>query len=148
MAHSFIQSIVKGVHSFCPNNKYSSVLPTSGSQDIALHSAEASEVLYTYQYIYGQTPPPLGEVINILDEDDRQQKRIKNVYGSQNSDDLSDIPNNESHDSEKDKLCCEKIKKMFALQTLIVTVSAAFVVALVVGFFTGYCCGRRCTKGN
>ena len=73
MAHSFIQSIVKGVHSFCPNNKYSSVLPTSGSQDIALHSAEASEVLYTYQYIYGQTPPPLGEVINILDEESSEE---------------------------------------------------------------------------
>jgi len=29
---------------------------------------------------------------------------------------------------------------------LIITVSAGAVAALVVGFVTGYCCGRRCHK--
>jgi hypothetical protein len=35
---------------------------------------------------------------------------------------------------------------LFSLETLIITVSAGAVAALVVGFVTGYCCGRRCRK--
>jgi len=35
---------------------------------------------------------------------------------------------------------------LFSLETLIITVSAGAVAALVVGFVTGYCCGRRCQK--
>ena len=37
---------------------------------------------------------------------------------------------------------------MFSLETLIITVSAGAVAALVVGFVTGYCCGRRCNKDD
>jgi semaphorin 6 len=35
---------------------------------------------------------------------------------------------------------------LFSLETLIITVSAGAVAALVVGFVTGYCCGRKCQK--
>jgi len=35
---------------------------------------------------------------------------------------------------------------LFGLETLIITVSAGAVAALVVGFVTGYCCGRKCQK--
>ena len=35
---------------------------------------------------------------------------------------------------------------LFSLETLIITVSAGAVAALVVGFVTGYCCGRKCHK--
>ena len=37
---------------------------------------------------------------------------------------------------------------LFSLETLIITVSAGAVAALVVGFVTGYCCGRRCHKDS
>lgn len=37
---------------------------------------------------------------------------------------------------------------LFSLETLIITVSAGAVAALVVGFVTGYCCGRRCQKDD
>ena len=37
---------------------------------------------------------------------------------------------------------------LFSLETLIITVSAGAVAALVVGFVTGYCCGRRCHKDD
>jgi len=35
---------------------------------------------------------------------------------------------------------------MFSLEKFIITVSAGAVAALVVGFVTGYCCGRKCQK--
>jgi len=35
---------------------------------------------------------------------------------------------------------------LFTLETLIITVSAGAVAALVLGFVTGYCCGRKCGK--
>ena len=34
----------------------------------------------------------------------------------------------------------------FTLETLIITVSAGAVAVLVLGFVTGYCCGRKCGK--
>ena len=37
---------------------------------------------------------------------------------------------------------------LFSLETLIITVSAGAVAALVVGFVTGYCCGRKCRKDD
>jgi hypothetical protein len=40
----------------------------------------------------------------------------------------------------------EPSQVLFSLETLIITVSAGAVAALVVGFVTGYCCGRRCHK--
>jgi len=40
----------------------------------------------------------------------------------------------------------EPSQLLFSLETLIITVSAGAVAALVVGFVTGYCCGRRCQK--
>jgi len=40
----------------------------------------------------------------------------------------------------------EQSQLLFSLETLIITVSAGAVAALVVGFVTGYCCGRRCQK--
>eukprot|EP00096_Caligus_rogercresseyi_P008854 TRINITY_DN2875_c0_g2_i2.p1 TRINITY_DN2875_c0_g2~~TRINITY_DN2875_c0_g2_i2.p1 ORF type:complete len:852 (-),score=235.20 TRINITY_DN2875_c0_g2_i2:775-3330(-) len=35
---------------------------------------------------------------------------------------------------------------LFSLETLVITVSAGAVAALVVGFVIGYCCGRKCGK--
>lgn len=35
---------------------------------------------------------------------------------------------------------------LFTLETLIITVSAGAVAALVLGFVSGYCCGRKCGK--
>ena len=37
---------------------------------------------------------------------------------------------------------------LFSLETLIITVSAGAVAALVLGFVTGYCCGRKCRKDD
>ena len=42
----------------------------------------------------------------------------------------------------------EPSQVLFSLETLIITVSAGAVAALVVGFVTGYCCGRRCHKDS
>jgi hypothetical protein len=42
----------------------------------------------------------------------------------------------------------EPSQVLFSLETLIITVSAGAVAALVVGFVTGYCCGRRCQKDS
>ena len=42
----------------------------------------------------------------------------------------------------------EPSQVLFSLETLIITVSAGAVAALVVGFVTGYCCGRRCRKDD
>ena len=42
----------------------------------------------------------------------------------------------------------EASQALFSLETLIITVSAGAVAALVVGFVTGYCCGRRCHKDD
>ncbi len=42
----------------------------------------------------------------------------------------------------------EASQVLFSLETLIITVSAGAVAALVVGFVTGYCCGRRCRKDD
>ena len=42
----------------------------------------------------------------------------------------------------------EASQVLFSLETLIITVSAGAVAALVVGFVTGYCCGRRCHKDD
>ncbi len=42
----------------------------------------------------------------------------------------------------------ETSQVLFSLETLIITVSAGAVAALVVGFVTGYCCGRRCNKDD
>lgn len=37
---------------------------------------------------------------------------------------------------------------LFSLETLIITVSAGAVAALVVGFVTGFCCGKQCRKDD
>ena len=42
----------------------------------------------------------------------------------------------------------ETSQVLFSLETLIITVSAGAVAALVVGFVTGFCCGRRCHKDD
>ena len=42
----------------------------------------------------------------------------------------------------------EASQVLFSLETLIITVSAGAVAALVVGFVTGYCCGQRCHKDD
>lgn len=39
-------------------------------------------------------------------------------------------------------------QQLFSLEMLVITVSAGAVAALVVGFVTGYCCGRRCRKDD
>ena len=72
MAESFIQSIEQGVHAFCPSKLFASKYSKKGLQSLAIDSAEASEVLYTYQYLYNEPPPPLGEVINIIDDNDKK----------------------------------------------------------------------------
>ena len=42
----------------------------------------------------------------------------------------------------------EPNQQQFSLEMLLITVSAGAVAALVVGFVTGYCCGRRCRKDD
>lgn len=37
-------------------------------------------------------------------------------------------------------------QQLFSLEMLVITVSAGAVAALVLGFVTGYCCGRKCRK--
>jgi len=39
-------------------------------------------------------------------------------------------------------------QQQFTLEMLLITVSAGAVAALVVGFVTGYCCGRKCRKDD
>ena len=142
MAESFIQSISQGVHAFCPSKYFLSRTSTS-QHNLAMHSAEASEVLYTYQYLYGETPPPLGQVINIIDSED--QKHNKDIVKTKTKD-YSNIPNKGRNlDGNQENVSSAMV---FSLETLIITVSAGAVAALVVGFVTGYCCGRRCNKGK
>ena len=147
MASSFIQSIVQGVHAFCPNKYFSSKsspnkFDEASQLNHAIHSAEASEVLYTYQYLYGESPPPLGQVINILDDNDLKQG--KNVGNKQKKDHPSATNKGRTTDGGPETVASAMV---FSLETLIITVSAGAVAALVVGFVTGYCCGRRCNKG-
>ena len=40
----------------------------------------------------------------------------------------------------------ESNQQLFSLEMLLITVSAGAVAALVLGFVTGYCCGRKCRK--
>ena len=141
MAESFIQSVSQGVHAFCPS-KYFASQTTTSQHNLAIHSAEASEILYTYQYLYGETPPPLGQVINILDGDD--QKHSQEIQKHKKKQ-FSTTQNKERNLDGNQEIVSSAM--VFSLETLIITVSAGAVAALVVGFVTGYCCGRRCNKG-
>ncbi len=42
----------------------------------------------------------------------------------------------------------ESGEPQFTLEMLLITVSAGAVAALVLGFVTGYCCGRKCRKDD
>ena len=144
MASSFIQSIGQGVHAFCPNKYF--VTPKHNDKtshhNYAIQSAEASDILYSYQYLYGEPPPPIGQVLNILDDSNPKHKDI--AYKKKK--DFSTIPNKgRTMDGRQDSVSSTMV---FSLETLIITVSAGAVAALVVGFVTGYCCGRRCNKGK
>ena len=144
MASSFIQSIGQGVHAFCPNKYF--VTPKQNDKtshhNYAIQSAEASDILYSYQYLYGEPPPPIGQVLNILDDSNPKHKDI--AYKKKK--DFSTIPNKgRTMDGRQDSVSSTMV---FSLETLIITVSAGAVAALVVGFVTGYCCGRRCNKGK
>ena len=63
MESSFIQSIVSGKHAFCP--KVTGIMGSSSSDGV-----QASDALYAYQHLYGMPPPPLGEIVNVLEDDD------------------------------------------------------------------------------
>ena len=145
MAESFIQSIEQGVHAFCPSKHFAKHnYIKGGMQSLAIDSAEASEVLYTYQYLYNEPPPPLGEVINIIDDNDK--KSIENMQKNKKNDNFVNKEKNKNLDGTSYEPASSAM--VFSLETLIITVSAGAVAALVVGFVTGYCCGRRCNKGN
>ena len=143
MAESFIQSIEQGVHAFCPSKLFASKYSKKSLQSLAIDSAEASEVLYTYQYLYNEPPPPLGEVINIIDDNDK--KSIEHMQKNKKND--FSINKDKSRNLDGNSFEPVSSSMVFSLETLIITVSAGAVAALVVGFVTGYCCGRRCNKG-
>ena len=138
MAESFIQSIEEGVHAFCP------MKPIGSKKDNHEFLSEASEIFYTYQYLNHGPPPPLGEVINIID--DNNKKSIENMEKNQKND--YSMNKDKSRNLDGNSFEPASSSMVFSLETLIITVSAGAVAALVVGFVTGYCCGRRCNKGN
>ena len=132
MASSFIQSVKQGIHSFCPATSSSSLTKRNfGAQQanknglLAVDSAEASELLYTYQYIYGQPPPPLGQVVNILEDDSSTgqqyrkdgQSRMMNQNGKKGSMAKGGTPTLGDGGPQT-----ESSQVLFSLETLIITV--------------------------
>lgn len=133
MESTFIQSVEYGKHSFCPM--------VTGIMDAAAPSAHAaSDALYTHQHLYGRPPPPLGEIVNLVDGEDDTSKKDSVKGGSSHA--------TSAKDNKADAPAVAEAPHLFSLETLIITVSAGAVAALVVGFVTGYCCGRRCHKDD
>ena len=60
MEGSFIQSVAHGKHSYCPT--VTGIMDKAGAGPSA-----ASDALYTHQHLYGKPPPPLGEIVNLVD---------------------------------------------------------------------------------
>jgi len=75
----------------------------------------------------------MGTVINQVDQQlSKSEKKEQRKEGASNV--------------QIDHPTVEASVVLFSLETLIITVSAGAVAALVVGFVTGYCCGRKCQK--
>lgn len=129
MATSFLQSVVTGQHVQCPRADVAASSPASTS------AATDDDAMYSYEHFYGRTS--LGQVVNIVDS----QNVDSNVDNSQGiGSGSADSPGGNGVQ------VVESSQVLFSLETLIITVSAGAVAALVVGFVTGYCCGRRCQK--
>ena len=85
--------------------------------------------------MYGQPPPPPGEIVNILGDDDNAKQSAQ--------DGSSATSFNKGHSSSSggsgntDLVNVTEAPHLFSLETLIITVSAGAVAALVVGFVTG-----------
>lgn len=143
MASGFIQSIETGEHPHCPPFAGSTPLKT-GKSGLNFQGDSASEVLYAYEHFYGRAP--LGQIVNIVDD-----RLISapgpsgNLAGNQGS--TNSRPSGMGPVGPGVQVI-EPSQVLFSLETLIITVSAGAVAALVVGFVTGYCCGRRCQKDS
>ncbi|TRY76741.1 hypothetical protein TCAL_04038 [Tigriopus californicus] len=127
MASSFIQSITTGIHPHCP------------AGDAASASAQAVSQVYSYEKFLGGLQ--LGQVVNIIDE-----SRLENEIGAGTQGGSGIITSDVGAGSGNGVQVVEPSQVLFSLETLIITVSAGAVAALVVGFVTGYCCGRKCRK--
>ncbi|XP_040580501.1 semaphorin-1A [Lepeophtheirus salmonis] len=116
MASSFIQSVSTGEHSHC-------------LAEIVVQDGEEDNKGKWYDRIQ-----PVGLVINIVN-------REKNSLSKPETKDRTVSQNNPSGVQG-----VEPNTVLFSLETLVITVSAGAVAALVVGFVIGYCCGRKCGK--
>jgi len=129
MANSYLQSVVSGKHPECP---------TSPSATTSSKSSQSKSSSYSG---YGYDQPPLGQVVNIVDNQNTLEKHSRtSIEGGK-----TQIPGSNGDNSVQ---VIEASQVLFSLETLIITVSAGAVAALVVGFVTGYCCGRRCHKDD
>ena len=142
MATSFIQSVATGQHAHCP------VTSAAGFES------------KTFSYEKHLTSARLGQIVNIIDEeqfkkdDQRNNEGAAGISSNQGGQGVQ-VHNNSCYISVLMRLIMpfiiefqvvESSQVLFSLETLIITVSAGAVAALVVGFVTGYCCGRKCRK--
>eukprot|EP00095_Tigriopus_kingsejongensis_P004637 maker-scaffold291_size219542-snap-gene-1.24 protein:Tk04637 transcript:maker-scaffold291_size219542-snap-gene-1.24-mRNA-1 annotation:"semaphorin-1a isoform x3" len=127
MGSSFIQSIASGSHPHCPAKRANAA------------SAQAVSQVYSYERFLGGLK--LGQVVNIIDE---SQLEAEGADGSRSGGGI--LSSDADSASGNNVQVVESSQVLFSLETLIITVSAGAVAALVVGFVTGYCCGRKCRK--
>jgi len=116
---AFLQSVPRGQHPMCPGGL---------------------EIINSRIYNnLGSQKTRMGTIINEIQEEHMNSKlhREKKEHNNINRIRVTDDDNNPM---------VEASPVLFSLETLIITVSAGAVAALVLGFVTGYCCGRKCQK--
>lgn len=139
MANSYLQAVVSGKHPQCPQltkpNTASATTPSKSSRSQKDDGA----------FLYGFDQAPLGQVVNIVDNHNTLEKGGHFRTSTGHGGGQTQIPGANGDNSVQ---VIEASQALFSLETLIITVSAGAVAALVVGFVTGYCCGRRCHKDD
>lgn len=117
----FYQNVATGQHAACPSGKMSTKDANAGEQkgyrnDMDAHHRPGKDLHHG-----GMGMGIGGEVINIM-----QDKNFDGNGGPQISADV--------------------INAQYTVETLVMAVLAGAIFALLVGFITGYFCGRRCHK--
>ena len=87
--------------------------------------------------MYGQPPPPPGEIVNILGDDDSAKQSAQDGSSATSFNKGHSGSSGGSGSSNTDLVNVTEAPHLFSLETLIITVSAGAVAALVVGFVTG-----------